>query len=61
MLTANEIARELGLDVYRVRYRLDVLRAEGKVKWAKKGQTHVYSNDALEKVRAVLDGIKTNS
>jgi len=54
MITAAEIARELGVDVYRVRYRLDQLRADDAVSWKKVGQTFVYDDQAMQVVKDSL-------
>jgi len=51
MLTAEQIATKLKLDVYVVRYRLAVLRREGLIQAEKYGNTYIYHPDVVRCVR----------
>ena len=55
MLTAKQIAKELGLDVHVVRYRLDRLREKSKIKYKQYGTTYIYPENTVEKVGGYYD------
>lgn len=51
MLTAEQIAKKLKMEVHTVRYRLGRLRQEGKVRAEQFGTTYVYPECVIKKVR----------
>ena len=52
MITAEQIATALEMELYTVRYRLASLRRSGKVKATHYGNTYVYSDKAKKLVEA---------
>lgn len=54
MITASQISKRLGVEVYRVRWLLQELRNRGLISCEKIGQTYSYENKALRKVKDLL-------
>ncbi len=54
LVTAAQIAKELKVEAYRVRYALEKLRESKQVTYSFIGQTYGYNKKALDKVRQML-------
>lgn len=51
MLTAEQIAEQIGMEVYTVRYRLSELRRKRKIRAKQFGTTYVYPPYVVKKVQ----------
>ncbi len=56
MLTAEQIAEELKIELYTVRYRLSELRRKGQINAQRFGTTYVYNPSVVIKVKNYSGG-----
>ena len=56
MLTAEQIAEDLEIELYTVRYRLSELRRKGQIKAKRFGTTYVYNPSVVAKVKDYSGG-----